>query len=269
MGWEWEARGDIKYLTIPEWSKWGIKAAFSTIIGGVSGSPFSSLNLGLHVGDNPNDVLQNRKIFLQSLGHSLDGCVVAEQVHGIKVHHATMMDKGRGMQELESAIPGCDGMVTSDDIGLMCFYADCVPIFLICPEIDMIALAHAGWKGTANQILKEVLMKIKMAGGTPEGCFAAIGPCIGSCCYEVDDYVFSAFRENFNKVKDIFTSTAPGKYKLDLVKANWELLISEGILPEHILSSELCTACNPSLFYSYRRDGLTGRMAAFIIKEKR
>jgi len=270
MRWEWErSRNGIQYLTIPEWSKWGIKVAFSSREGGVSRSPYHSLNLALHVNDSTKDVLHNREIFLAELGYRMDDIVVAEQVHGIKVKAITEMDKGRGMQDLLSAIPKCDSMITSEDVGLMCFFADCVPIYFYCPQIGLIGIAHAGWKGTAHKIVKEVLTRIKLAGGSAEGCYAAIGPCIGACCYEVDEHVAIIFKENFNNVSTILTETAEGKYKLDLVKANQEILISEGILPENICCAELCTACQADHFYSYRRDGITGRMAALIIKEKK
>lgn len=259
MGWEWDKSGKISYLTIPKWSEWGIKVAFSTL---------SSFNMGLHVNDNPENVVENRKRFLSELEVSPDDCVIAEQVHGHHVHIVTEKDKGRGMFEMSSAIPECDGMVTMEKMGLMCFFADCVPIYFYCPQTGMIGIAHAGWKGTAQKIVKEVLNRIESAGGSPETCYAAIGPCIGACCYEVDENVASIFRENFNNHDSILIKIPGGKYKLNLLEANRALLTVEGILPENIYFSEMCTSCHSEAFYSYRRDGMTGRMAALIIKKK-
>lgn len=270
MPWEWRKTKKIKYLTIPEWSKSGVQAVFSTRDGGVSEGAFSSLNLALHVNDNADDVLQNRKTFLSELGYSEGKSIVAEQVHGVRVIQVTRADLGRGMKLLNTAIPECDGMVTLEaGVGLLCFYADCVPLYFFNPKIGIVGLAHAGWKGTAGNIIKEALAKISLAGGRPEECLAAIGPCIGSCCYEVGENVASVIREKFNEVsRSVITEASPGKYKLDLIKANEVSLISEGVPRENISIANLCTFCNASQFYSYRREGVTGRMAAFIRKDK-
>ncbi len=266
MGWKWNRGKRLSYLTIPEWSEKGVKLAFSTRNGGVSKNPYSFLNLALHVGDRPGAVLHNRKLFLSELGCSSENCVTGEQVHGTKVFLVTERDRSRGMQRMEDAIPQCDALLTLTDVGLLSYYADCVPLFFYCPSIRLVGLAHAGWQGTANRIVKEVLAKIKSIGGLPEDCLAAIGPCIGACCYEVGETVVSVFKENFNDLS-MLTELAEGKYKLDLAKANQMQLISEGIPPKNIYNAGMCTACHSEHFYSYRRDGITGRMAAFIMKE--
>ncbi len=268
MRWEWQKGASLQYLTIPQWSKWGIKAAFSTRELGVSQKPYSSLNLALHVGDAPEAVLENRKIFLSTLGHVPENCVVGNQVHGTKIVSVTEQERGRGMFELASAIPECDGMVTTESIGLMCFFADCVPIYFFNPRIGMTGLAHAGWKGTAHRIIRKVVEQMKQAGGLVQDCHAAIGPCIGPCCYDVGEDIAEVFREKFNDVSCL-TNTRSQKYKLDLVKANQRVLEEEGFRPENIVVADLCTSCHPEYYYSYRRDGNTGRMAAFIIKEER
>lgn len=264
-GWKWQRGKKLDYFTIPRWSELGVKAVFSTRSGGVSKLPYSSLNLALHVDDNPEDVLHNREIFLAEMEYSAKDCVVAQQVHGTRVATVTAKDKGLGMLVMTDAIPECDGMVTSNEVGLLCFYADCVPLYFYDPPTGTVGLAHAGWKGTAHGIVREVLARIKAAGGAPETCLAAIGPCIGGCCYEVGENVVSVFRENFNKLS-MFTKIGQGKYKLDLVGANHLLLTAEGISPENISVAGMCTACFPDSFYSYRREGLTGRMAAFLAK---
>ncbi|MGI6450342.1 MAG: peptidoglycan editing factor PgeF [Desulfitobacteriia bacterium] len=267
-GWKWQRGKTLTYLTIPHWSEFGVRVAFAVRTGGVSEDPYSSLNLALHVGDDSQAVLKNRKIFLQELGYQSKDCVTAEQVHGTRVLRVTAADRGRGMENLRNALPECDGMVTTEEIGLLCFYADCVPLFFFEPRTGHLGLAHAGWQGTVHKIAKKMLAVISSAGGRPEDCLAAIGPCIGSCCYEVGENVAAAFRENFNNLK-LLTPKGEGKYYLDLVQANAMLLLEEGLHPENILVAGLCTACRPDSFYSYRRDGITGRMAAFIGKSPR
>jgi YfiH family protein len=266
MGWEWNKGKRLNYLTIPEWSAMGVKLAFSTRNGGVSKSPYSFLNLALHVNDRPEAVLHNRELFLSELGCSAESCVAGEQVHGTKVFLVSEQDRSRGMQRMEGAIPQCDALLTLTDAGLLSYYADCVPLFFYCPPIKLVGLAHAGWQGTAKGIVKEVLTKIKSLGGLPEDCLVAIGPCIGACCYEIGEDVASVFKENFNDLS-MFIKLNEGKYKLDLAKANQMQLISEGIPTSNIYKAKMCTACHAEHFYSYRRDGITGRMAAFIMKE--
>lgn len=266
-GWILQRGKSLDYLTIPRWSELGVKAAFSLRNGGVSASPYSSLNLGLHVGDNQNDVLCNRALFLKEMGVRPGDCVAAEQVHGSRVAVVTSGDRGLGMVKMNDALPGFDGMVTAEKVGLLSFYADCVPIYFYHPPTGIIALAHGGWKGTANRIVKEVLKQIRLDGASAKDCLAAIGPCIGSCCYEVGENVHSVFRENFSDLS-MFSKSGEGKYHLDLAKANRMLLLAEGIQPENIWEASQCTACCSDSYFSYRRDGITGRMAALIVKSR-
>ncbi|RNC29501.1 MAG: Laccase domain protein YfiH [Candidatus Dichloromethanomonas elyunquensis] len=265
MDWEWHKGKTLQFLTIPEWSFMGVETAFSTRNDGVSRDAYSSLNLAFHVADNSEKVLENRKIFLAELGLSIKKCVASEQVHGTNVVSVSEEDLGRGMTDLASALPRCDGMVTRSDIGLMAFFADCAPLFFYNPEIDMIGLAHAGWRGTAQNIVSQVMDRIRSAGGSAEDTYAAIGPCIGSCCYEVGEDVAQVFKDNIHKG---VIPTSEGKYRLDLVKANLELLLGEGISSVKVSLANLCTFCERELFYSYRREGITGRMAGFITKRK-
>jgi len=268
MGWVLVQGKNTPYWTVPEWAKFGVKLGFSTVQGGQSTGSYSSLNLGLHVNDDPEKVLDNRKLFLAEFDCSPDDCIAAEQVHGTVVQIVTSKQKKRGMYNWADSIPGCDGLLTADSsVGLMAFFADCVPLYFYCPEIKMIGLAHAGWRGTVNNIVKEMLNKLKSAGGSATGCHVAIGPSIGACCYQVNRDVAEAFGEKF-KNPYFLTETEQGKFYLDLKEANKYLLLSEGVLPENIISTDLCTFCQAEYFYSFRRAQVTGRMAAFIIREE-
>jgi len=266
MGWQIYRGKKIDYLTIPEWLDLGVKVAFSTRSGGVSKSPYSSLNLALHVADNPEDVLQNRKIFLEELGCLLSDCIAVSQVHGNKVIEVDERKKGIGMTEVGPDLPQCDGMVTGLNIGLLGFYADCVPLYFCDPQAGIVGLAHAGWKGTAHNIVREILHKIQSLGGSIQNCLVAIGPCIGPCCYEVGEEVATLFADDAAGTS-LMAETGFERYSVDLAGINILRLIREGIRPENIETAPFCTACRKDLFFSYRREGLTGRMGAFIQKK--
>lgn len=265
MEWTWKKGKKLLYLTILEWQEQGITLGFSTRGGGESKKTFSSLNLGLHVNDVESNVLTNRNKFLEEFEINYEQCVTAQQVHGTKIETVTIEDKGRGMEDLATAFSECDGFLTQANIGLLCFYADCVPVFFFNPRIGMVGLAHAGWKGTANKIVAKVIQEIKLAGGSVKETLVGIGPCIKECCYEVNEDVASVFK-NYNN--SLILQQNLGKYRLNLSEANNEILVSEGVPRGNIVVSNLCTACNPDLFFSYRREGITGRMGAFIYKRE-
>lgn len=232
--------------------------------GGISESPFSSLNLGLHVGDRPAHVLANRQRFSEALGIDPRHWVTAEQVHGCKVAVVGIEDRGRGALSLETAIPGVDGLVTSEPgVWLACYYADCVPLVFWDMRERSIGIAHAGWRGTLANIGSGVLeAMIGYLGSDLGDIHVLIGPAIGPCCYSVGQDVAEAFGKRFGQEQ---LSKADGRIYLDLKTANQQLLMESGIPPAHIYQSSLCTACQSDVFFSHRRDkSPTGRMAAII-----
>ncbi|EGW38325.1 ylmd protein [Desulfosporosinus sp. OT] len=264
MSWKWHERGNFTYLTIPKWSAEGIDLGFSTRVGGVSHVPYDSFNLGLHVGDDPTAVLQNREHWLDQWGVPLSKVAVGEQVHGTNVLWINEEDGGRGSRELETAIPATDGLVTQSSVGLMAFFADCVPLFFYYPDLKAVGIAHAGWKGTAHKIGQKVLECFEEAGGRTEDAWVAIGPSIGPCCYSVDERVAVQFRANYHETPFLHRQE-DGHYLLDLWEANKTLFLGKGVRLENIEVASVCTADNPEWFFSYRRDGArSGRMAGWI-----
>ena len=264
MSWNWHTRGSLTYLTIPKWQAEGIDLGFSTRVGGVGQVPYDSFNLGLHVGDNPTAVLENRKRWLDQWGVSISEVAVGEQVHGTNVLWVEEKDAGRGSRELETAIPGTDGLVTQSDVGLMAFFADCVPLFFYYPDLGAVGIAHAGWKGTAQKIGQKVLECFEEAGGRTEDAWVAIGPSIGPCCYIVDERVAVQFQSNYRETPFLQTQE-DGHYRLDLWEANKISLLEKGVRPENIEVAAICTADHPEWFFSHRRDGVrTGRMAGWV-----
>ncbi|MGQ9511617.1 peptidoglycan editing factor PgeF [Thermodesulfitimonas sp.] len=239
--------------------------AFTTRLGGVSEGPFATLNLGFTVGDVPERVLVNRRLLATALGYDPARMVAGRQVHGEKVAVVTVREAGAGACRPETALDATDGLTTSEaGLALMVFFADCVPVLLADMVKRVIAVVHAGWRGTAREITRRALgvmaANLQVA---PAHCVAAIGPAIGPCCYEVDEPVAAVFRPWGEKV----TWRQGDKWRVDLWEANRETLIAAGIPPEQIAVIRLCTCCHPELFFSYRRDGVkTGRMAGVIFR---
>lgn len=288
MVWEWQ-RGNLNYLQFTDWKKWGVEVGFSTRQGGVSTEPYSSLNLGLHVGDKPVAVIENRKRWLSVWGAGWEEVAIGEQVHGTKVawvdrdNDASLAESAKhnntreafrdieGIQSLEHRtsnhelrIAGVDGLLTQSLLGLMGFFADCVPLFFYQSDIQAVGLAHAGWRGTVGKIVLQVMRSLTERGGRPENLWVALGPSIGPCCYEVDEKVAEEVRLNFDHTP-FLSPTQPGHYVLDLWQTNIQTLLKAGVPAHQISSAGICTSCHPEEFFSYRRDGNpTGRMAGWI-----
>jgi hypothetical protein len=241
---------------------------FSTRRGGVSRSPFSSLNLSLDVEDDPTLVSENRRLFLLDLGIGDKPLVKVKQVHE---DHILVVDQemaaGPGFPEdlrswpADALMTGIPGIILSVSI------ADCIPILLFDERRKVIAAVHAGWRSTAAGLITKVVSKMKEAFGTrPEDCVAGIGPSIGPCCYEVDEPVLSVFAKLSPDWQEWVREEGEGRWRLDLVQADQTLLLGAGIPRERIFSSGICVSCQEELFFSHRRDGKrTGRMMGVIM----
>ena len=246
----------------------GIKAGFSTRIGGVSNPPYDTLNMGLHTDDQSKLVIKNREIFGKTIGMPYQKWVTVQQVHGMEVieHHLA----GKGATNLDDVIPCADGILTNEEaIPLVTFYADCVPIYLFDEIERVISLIHSGWKGTVGRISANAVKKLIKKGCKLNNIKAIIGPSIGQCCYEVDRPVIDKFKEAFSSWENLLRPVDEEHASLDLWSANFTVLRESGIKDTNIYSTNLCTCCHEELFYSYRRDkGKTGRMAACLMIEQ-
>jgi YfiH family protein len=233
--------------------------------GGASAEPFDTLNLGLHVGDEKPSVIENRRRTAHALHLAPESITTAEQIHGNQVALVTEQDAGRGRNDYAEAIPGADALITNvPGPVLMLFFADCVPVFILDPKTRAIALAHAGWKGTALRIGAETIRAMSEHFGTdPSDCLVAIGPAIGRCCYDVSADVAIKVREAVDDDR-VIARANQDQWRLDLKLANWATLRAAGVHENNIAISHHCTACDPEHFFSYRRDGETGRMAAVM-----
>lgn len=253
----------------------GLTAGLTSRCGGVSGGPFASLNVGLHVEDNSSDVVANRLKAAEEIGVPLHNWVYGEQVHGTRVTVVTEAERGRGTQSRTDELPQTDAFITDrEGLCLAALFADCVPLFFFDPDHKAIGVAHAGWRGTVGRIACRVVERMKDEFETgPERLFAAIGPSIGSCCYEVDERVADQVRELFPWLEGgsdfekrcLLAQKTEGKYRLDLQLINRQIMIKAGILPSRIELTKWCTSCRSDQFYSHRKEhGRTGRMSAWI-----
>jgi YfiH family protein len=277
------AKGPSLFL-LPEWMKLreGLTAGFSSRLGGVSEAPWESLNCGLHVGDDASAAVRNRELLAESLGWPFEAWTCAEQVHGTRVFRVTAGDRGKGRLSRESSVGEADALMTNErGVLLTSFYADCVPLYFMAPKLGVIALAHAGWKGTVGQIaLNTVVAMCVEYGCDPKDIRGAIGPSIGICCYEVDgnalERVQMLVRELESDPYAALSAESPmiepaveGKARINLKEMNRQIMIKAGILPMNIEMSEWCTGCSTDVFFSHRKEGgRTGRMISWIGMER-
>ena len=240
--------------------------AISTRLGGYSEKPFDSLNLALHVGDNAENVLANRKKFFQSLGYNFKEMVTPNQIHGDKVFKVEEIHRGRGSQNYADSIPETDALITNvPNLPLMLCFADCVPVMFVDTENLAVGIAHGGRKGTMKKIAAKTFLAMTENFGTKaENCLIGIAPSIGSCCYEIGEEVLNTCAKVFPNNPELIIER-DGKNFLDLWKANKIQLMEVGLPEENIDVAGECTCCNSNWYFSYRAaHGQTGRIAAVI-----
>lgn len=258
-----------KFSTFPEDL---VTHAVSTRIDGMSKFPFDSLNLALHVGDEPENVIANRKKFAQSLGFKISDIVTPNQVHGERIFRVDDNYRGCGCENYADSIPETDALITNTpELPLMLCFADCVPIFFVDVENCAIGLAHGGWRGTLKKIAAKTLLTMKNEFGTrPEGCLIGIAPSIGVCCYEIGGEVITKCQNAFPNDFDDILNERDGKIFMNLQRATVIQLLEVGVPEKNIDVAEECTCCNDGWYFSYRaaqkKKNLdrTGRIAAFI-----
>lgn len=244
-----------------------VNHAFSTRLGGVSAGEFSTMNLSFGRGDPDENVLQNYRLFCESAGFDFESLTASAQDHHTFVRRVTAKEKGIGITRPRD-MQSVDALVTGEPgVTLVTYYADCTPLFFIDIKKRVIALAHAGWRGTAGRIGARVIACMRENYGTePDNVLAAVGPAISKCCYEVDESCCSHFKAmtELETEKFIFPKE-DGKYMLDLLEANRQILISAKVPEENITLSDVCTRCNSGLLWSHRATGgRRGGMAAFM-----
>ncbi len=229
----------------------GVRAAFTTRLGGVSAAPWDSFNVATHVNDDPAHVTANRTKLRELLALSAEPAWL-NQVHGVAVH------------EIEAGAPAApvtaDAAITSR-AGEACvvMVADCVPVLFAARDGSRIAAAHAGWRGLASGVLEKTVRALRVPGHELK---AWIGPCISREHFEVGDEVREEFVKQDAAASAYFDRNARDKWQADLVGLAKRRLDQQGITD--VSGGIWCTFADPERFYSHRRDGKGGRLAALI-----
>lgn len=244
-----------------------INHAFSTRLGGVSKGEFESMNLSFGRGDSDECVHENYRRICKSAGFEYDSLVASAQDHHTFVRCVTKENCGVGIYKPRD-MQSVDALVTNEQgVTLVTYYADCTPLFFVDTKKQVIALAHAGWRGTVGRIGGEVIKTMHdNYGCDPKDIKCAIGPAISRCCYEVDEDCCKHFKAltDLERERFIFPKDN-GKYMIDLLETNRQILVHAGVPQENITLSDVCTRCNSELLWSHRATGgKRGGMAAFM-----
>lgn len=257
-----EAKGDTEVLRLPAFSaRQEIVHAFSTRKGGVSTGAFSGLNLS-YSHDDKQTVTENFRRFAFAAGIPFERMVMDRYEHGTTVLYVTEEDAGRGY--LTEPLPPCDGLVTDvPNLALVTGHADCMAFYFFDPVQKRIGLCHAGWRGALGRIGREVMRVMQQKGSDPKDILCGVGPSICPKCFEVGDDVAELFEKAFPDCP-LRGTNARGKAIIDLWQVALCQFLEGGVLPEHVSFMEMCTK-EDLRFYSFRREGLTGGMAACLM----
>ncbi|WP_443081006.1 peptidoglycan editing factor PgeF [Uliginosibacterium sp. H1] len=229
-----------------------VGAWVTTRAGGVSQPPFASLNLGDHVGDNPGDVAENRKRVTALLPGTPRWL---QQVHGIEICRVDSTTQASSVPVADAAVSHRPGQVCA------VMTADCLPVLLCDRQGSVVAAAHAGWRGLCAGVIERCVAEM---GVPPQTLMAFLGPAIGPTAFEVGGEVRSAFMAHNERAEAAFRSGLEDKWFADIYLLARQRLHDIGVPADAVYGGDRCTVSEPDAFFSYRRDGATGRMAALI-----
>jgi polyphenol oxidase len=242
-------RETVGVLT-PDWPALpNVRAAFTLRTGGVSAPPYDSLNVGAHVGDAPARVAENRGRVAERLGLPAEPAW-PEQVHGTEV---TELDGQHPHGPADAVIARCPGRVCAVQV------ADCLPVLLAARDASVVGVAHAGWRGLAAGVLEATVSRLAVP---PAQLIAWLGPAISAEHFEVGSEVRAAFLAQDAGAAAAFTANDRGRWQCDLVALARRRLTALGVTA--VSGGEWCTYADPGRFFSFRREGRCGRMAALI-----
>lgn len=246
------ATGGRLGVIVPDWpAPPAVRAAFTLRTGGVSSPPYDTLNVGAHVGDEPGAVEENRRRVRAQLRLPAEPRWL-EQVHGTEV--VELDDAARSEPS-----PGPADAAIARRAGSVCVMqvADCLPVLLAARDASAVAAAHAGWRGLAAGVLEATVQRLEIA---PAQLIAWLGPAIGPAHFEVGPEVRAAFLARDAAAAGAFTANARGRWQCDLTMLARARLVALGV--RAVYGGEWCTYADRERFFSYRRDGECGRMAA-------
>ncbi len=244
-------RGGVKLFISEKLENAGAVHGFTTRVGGVSDGDYASLNLRINCSDSRENVDKNYDFLAKTLGFDTGSVVMSRQVHGKLIRRA---DVGEGLFRPDR--PDADGVISDRPLALMVFVADCVPILLYDPVTGAAAAVHAGWRGTALNIVGEAVARLRTEYSVnPRNLTAAIGPHICPDCFECGGEVADAMTERYGGEVARFIRRGQEKVYPDLGLINVFALADAGLSERNIDLCDVCTRCNPELFWSHRRTG--------------
>ena len=240
-------------LILPDWpAPAGVHAAFTLRAGGVSRPPFHSFNTASHVGDEPSAVEENRARLRESLELPAEPAWLT-QVHGRRVASLDAEDATGSLGEADAAVTRAAGRVCAIQV------ADCMPVLFAAADGSAVGAAHAGWRGLAGGVLEAT---VRAMNTTPGELLAWLGPAIGQAHFEVGEEVRAAFLAADAGASAAFAANEKGRWQCDLYGLARRKLAAIGVRSVH--GGGWCTYGDAARFFSYRRDGRCGRMAALI-----
>ena len=240
-----------------EWRQPGVTSLMSTRLGGCSAAPWDSMNLGVAVNDDPQHVARNRMLFQEALGAAP---VFMKQVHGTRVLTLTREHLGLPLQEADACVTTAPGLACTVQV------ADCMPVLMAAR--GAVGAAHAGWRGLAGGVVEATLQQLcEAAACEPAQVECWLGACIGPAAFEVGADVLEGFGVDTAQADALrFKPLRPGKWLANLPLLARDRLAVAGV--RHVSGGTWCTVRDmqesDSRFFSFRRDGVTGRMAAAI-----
>jgi polyphenol oxidase len=279
--WKLHKSGGLQILQLDPFRKlpWLVHG-FSTRIGGISDlNGEKVLNLSFMEWDQRENVEENRRRLQKAIDAKDSKLTAMHQIHSDVVRRFETTPEGR--------CKGDASVTNQPGLLLAVQTADCVPILLVDPETRAVAAIHAGWRGTLGRITEKTVGRVRQEfGSKPQDLFAAIGPSIGPCCYEVAAEFVSKFAAQFADATEYFDEARSGEepnplqwlnmappghqpppknVHLDLRKANRSQLLAAGLRAQNVFVSDLCTGCRPDLFFSYRKEGVaSGRLMSVV-----
>lgn len=240
-------------LILPDWPAPGrIHAAFTLRTAGISRPPFESFNIASHVGDDPRAVAENRRRLRERLALPAEPAWL-QQVHGHRVVDLDADGSSDSLGPADAAVTRAAGRVCAIQV------ADCMPVLLAAADGSVVGAAHAGWRGLAGDVLEATVLAM---GAPADGLLAWLGPAIGQAHFEVGEEVRAALLAADAGASAAFTANARGRWQCDLYTLARRRLAALGVTSIH--GGGWCTYAEPGRFFSYRRDGRCGRMAALI-----
>ena len=252
-----EKEGVVYFTDDALFSCTGVRIAFLSRLGGVSVNEFNSLNVGMHVEDNLQDVTKNREIVLQALAENADDVQIysPHQVHGDKILELNSADLPEEI-DADGVVCSCKGVAP-----MLCF-ADCCPVILVA-ENGVFAVVHAGWRGVVNRISAKALKLMAQNYCCDIATINAyVGPHLRQCCFEVGDDVAKTFSNEFGD------SVVDNNSHVSMVDSLRIQLMEVGLIKDRFCDLNMCTKCMSNTFFSYRAtDGKCGRHGAIAFKE--